>query len=145
MVKNKFTPEQKIQTVPESIRTSTSTAELCRRHSVHPQTFHNRKQRFMESDKVGLSQSGRKDPIKTLKKRKEDYKRLIGELTVANYILKKLGRRRRLSAVRQMHEKMSLHKSLLCTGISRRMRHHRPKAMGIRQDMTTVKNSVEGR
>ena len=89
MVKSKFTPEQKIQIVLESIRTSISTAELCRKHNVHPQTFHNWKQRFMESGKAGLSQSEKKDPIKTMKKREEDYKRLIGELTIANDILKR--------------------------------------------------------
>ena len=88
MVKSKFTPEQKIQIVLESIRTSISTAELCRKHHVHSQTFHNWKQRFMESGKADPSQSGKKDPIKTMKKREEDYKRLIGELTVANDILK---------------------------------------------------------
>ena len=47
----------------------------------------------MESGKAGLSQSGKKDPIKTMKKREEDYKRLIGELIIANDILKKLGRK----------------------------------------------------
>ena len=88
MVKSKFTPEQWIQIVLESIRTCISTAELCRKHNVHPQTFHSWKQRFMKSDKAGLSQSGKKDPIKTMKKREEDYKRLIGELTIANDILK---------------------------------------------------------
>ena len=36
MVKSKFTPEQKIQIVLESIRTSISTAEPYRRHNVHP-------------------------------------------------------------------------------------------------------------
>ena len=40
-----------------------------------PQTFHDWKQRFVESGKTGLSQSGKKDPIKTVKKREEDYKR----------------------------------------------------------------------
>ena len=59
MVKSKFTPEQKIQIVLESIRTSISTAELCRKHNVHPQTFHNWKQRFMESGKAGTSQERR--------------------------------------------------------------------------------------
>ena len=38
MVKSKFTPEQKIQIVLESIRTSISTTELCRKHNVHLQT-----------------------------------------------------------------------------------------------------------
>ena len=69
MVKSKFTPEQKIQIVLESIRTSISTTELCRKHNVHPQTFHNWKQRFMESGRADLSQSGKKDPIKTMKER----------------------------------------------------------------------------
>ena len=71
MVKSKFTPEQKIHIVLESIRTSISTAELCCKHNVRPQTFHNWKQRFMESGKAGLSQSGKKDPIKTMKKRED--------------------------------------------------------------------------
>ena len=75
MVKSKFTPGQKIHIVLESIRAGTSTAGLCRKHNVHPQTFHNWKQRFMGSGKTGLSQSGKKDPIKTMKKREEDYKR----------------------------------------------------------------------
>ena len=74
MAKSKFTPEQKIQTVLESIRTDTSTTEPCRKHNVYLQTFRNWKQRFMESGKAGLSQSGKKDSIKTMKKREEDYK-----------------------------------------------------------------------
>ena len=139
MVKSKFTPEQKIQIVLESIRTSISTAELCRKHNVHPQTFHNWKQRFMESGKAGLSQSGKKDPIKTMKKREEDYKRLIGELTIANDILKKTWEeRQRLSAVRELYEKMSLRKSLCYAGISRRMWYHKPKARNVGLDPATV-------
>ena len=47
----------------------------------------------MESGKAGLNQSGKKDPIKAMKKREDDYKRLIGELTIANDILKKLGKK----------------------------------------------------
>ena len=70
MVKNKFTPEQKIQTVLEPIRTGTGTAELCRKHNVHPQTFHNRKQKLVESGKAGTCQLGEKDLIKIMKKRK---------------------------------------------------------------------------
>ena len=39
MTKTKFTPDQKIQIVLESIKTGIGTAELCRKHNVHPQTF----------------------------------------------------------------------------------------------------------
>ena len=76
-----------------SIRANTSAAELCRKHNVHPQTFHNWKQSFMEFGKAGLSQSGKKYPIKTMEKRDEGYKRLIGRLTIDNDILKKIGRK----------------------------------------------------
>ena len=44
----------------------------------------------MESGKASLRQSGKKDPIKTMEKREENYKRLIGEMNIANYVLKKL-------------------------------------------------------
>ncbi len=39
MTKTKFTPEQKIQIVLESIRTNTGTAELCRKHNACPATL----------------------------------------------------------------------------------------------------------
>ena len=39
MTKTKFTPEQKIQIVLESIKTNIGMAELCRKHNVHPTTF----------------------------------------------------------------------------------------------------------
>ena len=58
-------------------------SRLYRKHNVHSQTFHNLKQRFMESGKAGLSQSRKKYPIKTMKKREDCYKRLIGELAIA--------------------------------------------------------------
>ena len=44
----------------------------------------------MESGKAGMSQSGKKDPIKIMKKREDEYKRLISKMTIANDVLKKL-------------------------------------------------------
>ena len=44
-----------------------------------------------------------------------------------------------MSAVRELHEKMSLRKSLYYVGISRRMWYHKPKAREIGLDLTTVK------
>lgn len=87
MVRSKFTPDQKIQIVLESIRTGISTAELCRKHNIHPQTFHTWRQKFMESGKSGLRGGG--DPVKAMKKERDDLRRIIGELTIANDILKK--------------------------------------------------------
>ena len=51
-----------------------------------------------------------------MKKRCEDYKILIGEMIIANDILKNLGGKQRLSAVRELHEKMNMHMSVrACT------------------------------
>ena len=44
-----------------------------------------------------------------------------------------------MSAVRELHEKMSLRKSLLYAGISRCMWYHKPKAREIGLDLATVK------
>ena len=43
-----------------------------------------------------------------------------------------------MSAVRQMHEKMSLRRSLRHAGISRRMWYHKPKARNVGLDLATV-------
>ena len=89
MVKSKFTPEQKIQIVLESIRTGTSTADCAASTmSAHRRSITGNRDSWSPA-RAGLSQSGKKDPIKTMKKREEDYKRLIGELTIANDVLKK--------------------------------------------------------
>lgn len=89
MVRSKFTPEQKIQIVLESIKTNISTAELCRKHNVHPQTFHVWRQKFMEGGRASLGRPGGRDPVKAMKKERDDLRRIIGELTIANDILKK--------------------------------------------------------
>lgn len=89
MTKTKFTPDQKIQIVLESIKTGIGTAELCRKHNVHPQTFQAWRQKFMDAGKAGLGSYGRSDPVKAIKKENGDLKRIIGELTIANDALKK--------------------------------------------------------
>ena len=89
MTKAKFTPEQKIQIVLESSRTGISTAELCRKHNVHPPTFQTWWQNFLEGGKARLASHGKADPAKAMKKENENLKRIIGDLTMANDVLKK--------------------------------------------------------
>ena len=89
MARSKFTPDQKVQIGLKSIRTNIITAKLCRKHNLNPQTFHTRRQKFMEAGKAGLHNSGRNDPVKSIKRERDNYKRTIGELTVANDALKK--------------------------------------------------------
>lgn len=89
MTKTKFTPDQKIQIVLESIKTGMGTAELCRKYNVHPQTFQAWRQKFMDAGKAGLGRYGKSDPVRVIKKENDDLKRIIGDLTIANDALKK--------------------------------------------------------
>ena len=89
MTKTKFTPEQKVQIVLESIKTNISTAELCRKHNVHPTTFQVWRQQFLDAGKARLTHHGNANPTKSSKKEIDNLKRIIGELTIANDVLKK--------------------------------------------------------
>ena len=89
MTKSKFTPDQKIPIVLESIKTGISTAELCRKYNVHPQTFQSWRQKFMDGGKSSLSHHGKNDPVRTIKKENDNLKRIIGDLTIAGDALKK--------------------------------------------------------
>ena len=89
MTKTKFTPEQKVQIVLESIKTGIGTAELCRKHNVHPTTFQTWRQQFMDAGKARLSHHGKADPAKASKREIDNLKLNIGDLTVANDVLKK--------------------------------------------------------
>ena len=72
MTKTKFAPDQKIQIVLESMKTGVNTAELCRKHNVHPQTLQSWRQKFMDGGKPSLSSYGKNDPISAAKKEHSD-------------------------------------------------------------------------
>ena len=171
MVRSKFTSEQKIRIVLESFRTSISTTELCRRHNVHPHTFRDWREKFLESGKEGLR--GGKDGARAAHREMENLKRIIGELAIANDILKKPWRkaevrvylprlksilwhefthvrgrqvnpyRQRLRAPQQIHGKMSLSAALGHAGVSRCMWHCVPRPRDVRPDPATVE-AVQG-
>jgi transposase-like protein len=96
---SKWKPEDKIRVVMESINTSISIAELCRKYGVVPNTFYQWKERFLEAGKLGLTGGSSKNgsASRELENENERLKKLIGELTIANDSLKKAlegGRRR---------------------------------------------------
>ena len=80
-------PQEKARIVLEFLNTSTSAAELCRKYSISPATFQDWKDKFMAGGKQALA--GRGDVAKIHTKEVENLKRIIGEITVANDILKK--------------------------------------------------------
>jgi len=88
MVK-KWTASEKARIVIESLTTSISIAEICRKYNLSPNTFYPWKDRFLESGKSAFSGSPGSNTCKNLQKENDSLKRLIGEITIANDILKK--------------------------------------------------------
>ena len=80
-------PQEKARIVLEFLNTSTSAAELCRKHNISPTTFQDWKDKFLQGGKEGPLNKGGK--TKNYTKEVENLKRIIGEITVANDVLKK--------------------------------------------------------
>ena len=71
----------------EFFTTNVPAAELCRKHNVSPATFQDWKDKFLQGGKQALINRG--DAAKNHLAEVENLKRIIGEITVANDILKK--------------------------------------------------------
>ena len=81
------TPQDKARIVMEFINTSISVAELCRKHNISPTTFQDWKDKFMQGGRRAILNKG--DKTKNHAKEMENLKRIIGEIIVANDVLKK--------------------------------------------------------
>jgi transposase-like protein len=97
MPHRRWTPEEKIRIVLESLNTNIGVAELCRRYAVTPTLFNYWRMRFIEGGKQALSGSRRNGGGEVLQAENQHLKQLIGELTIANDAFKKslMGERRR--------------------------------------------------
>ena len=90
MTRRHWMPEEKIRIVLESLNTSISIAELCRKYAVTPVVFYAWKEKFIEGGKQALTRSRRKGGEGELQAENERLKQLIGELTIANDAFKKI-------------------------------------------------------
>ena len=68
--------------------TNITAAELCRKHNVSPATFQDWRDMFLHGSKQALLNRG--DAAKSHAREVENLKRIIGEITVTNNILKTL-------------------------------------------------------
>ena len=89
MPHRRWTPEEKIRIVLESLNTSIGMAELCRKYAVNPTVFYAWKEKFIEAGKQALTRSTRNIGEGELQAENERLKQLIGELTIANDAFKK--------------------------------------------------------
>ena len=80
-------PQDKVRIVMEFFSTNITAAELCRKHNVSPATFQDWKGMFLHGGKQAILNRG--DAAKSHAREVENLKRIIGEITVANDILKK--------------------------------------------------------
>ncbi len=88
-----WTGEEKYSIIMESFQNPDITiAEICRNHGIAVSMFYKWKDQFLEGGRKGLEG---KDPDKALIKEVESLKAIIGEMTIANEILKKNYMRRK--------------------------------------------------
>ena len=86
---SRWSTEDKIRIVLESINTNIALAELCRKYGVSPNAIYDWKEKFMEGGKLALS-GALKDPGREKESEIDRLKKLIGELTIANDAMKKV-------------------------------------------------------
>ncbi len=113
-------PDEKVRIIMESINTRITPAELCRRHNISQITFSRWSESFIESCKAALSGKPRDNAVKTLTSENESLKKLIGDLTIVNDILKKnVTVEYKMKSVTLMQEQgLSLRKSARYAGAS---------------------------
>jgi transposase-like protein len=87
--RSRWSPDEKIRIVLESLNTNISMAELCRKYNVTPVTFYAWKEKFVQGGKLALS-GQLKDPAKEKQAENDRLKKLIGELTIANEAMKEV-------------------------------------------------------
>ena len=88
-----YTAEEKYSIIMEAFQNPNITiAFICREHGIAVSLFYKWRDQFLEGGKKGLEG---KDPDKALIKENENLKSIIGEMTIANEILKKNYMRRK--------------------------------------------------
>ena len=89
MVKSKFSPQEKAAVVLESINTKISTVELYRKHNLHPQTFYQWREKFINGGKMAVTGTAKRSPECVLQRENETLKRIVGEQTIVIDAFKK--------------------------------------------------------
>ena len=88
-----YTSDEKFNIIMESFQNPDITiAAICREHGIAVSLFYKWKEQFLGGGKKGLEG---KDPDNSLIKENENLKSIIGEMTIANEILKKNYMRRK--------------------------------------------------
>lgn len=88
--RSKLTDAEKVEVVLRLLRKEEPASKLARRYGISEHTLYRYRDRFLEGGKTGLLGNGDADArIRELERAVEERERVIGELTVANRVLKK--------------------------------------------------------
>ena len=90
MTKKRWTVEDKAKIVTESLTTTASTADICRKYGPSPNTFYPWREKFLESGRAALAGGPSARATKALQKENATLKTPVGEITLANDALKGL-------------------------------------------------------
>ena len=91
--RRKYTPEEKVRIVLEGFRREVAVNELCRREGIKPGAYYAWTKDFMEAGKERLTRDTVRDAtrqeINEIKRESDDLKRLVADLSLEAYRLKK--------------------------------------------------------
>ena len=87
---DRFTVEQKIQIILESLKVDTNTAELCQKHNIHPKTLDAWRKIFMDGGRSGLKYDKDDKPVISPKNETALLRRIAVEKAMTIGILKKI-------------------------------------------------------
>jgi transposase-like protein len=88
MPRRRWTAAEKADVVLESLTTSIPVSELCRKYQISSSQFYTWRERFIQAGKRGLLAGDKSTREEELEKENNQLKGVIGELTLANTILK---------------------------------------------------------
>ncbi len=91
--RRKYTPEEKVRIVLEGFRREVAVKDLCRREGIKPGAYYAWTKDFMEAGKERLTRDAARDAtrqeIEQIKRENTDLKRLVADLSLEGYRLKK--------------------------------------------------------
>ena len=130
MTKKRWTIEDKAKIVMESLTTSASTADICKKYGLSPNAFYPWRKKFLEGGKAALAGSPSVSAARAIQKENATLRTLVGEITLANDVLKKnVGGEEKMMAVQKLiQQDMSLNKALRWCGVTRKRWYYVPKA-----------------
>ena len=89
MPRSKWSVEEKLQIVMAGLKSHVEITELCRQHGISAPLFYRWKRQFLEGAKEGLRGKDSNQREKAMVQELEQSKSILGELTLANELLKK--------------------------------------------------------